>query len=410
MSDPTNAAFRVAYVYQDEYPWDIRVDKICSSLAESGSETVIVSRNRSGLPRRETLAPRLDVARLPAPNSGLLRTIVNMPAFFSPFWLRHILRSIDDYACNLIIVRDLPLAPTALWAGKRRKVPVVMDMAEDYPAMLEDTRDYRGFTVVDHMIRNPSLLRRIERYVLRRLDAVFTVSDASKRRVVGIGAEESGVHVLENTPRLTAIEHESSEVSRRVSDMDSPRLLYVGGLEETRGLDFVIEAMPPLIERLGKASLTIVGDGTGRRKLEAMVAQAGLQDSVAICGWLDHRYVSAVVNAADVCLVPHRVTAHTNTTLPNKIYDYMAQSRPTVVSHAESLIGMVEKAACGSWYRDGDVDSFVDAVAAISEPDRWEQAGRNGKEAIERELNWETSAAGMIRFLTDQTTGATDAT
>jgi glycosyltransferase involved in cell wall biosynthesis len=282
-----------------------------------------------------------------------------------------------------------------------------MDMAEDYPAMLEDTRDYRGFTLVDNLIRNPALLRRIERYVLPRFDAVFAVSDASKRRVVGIGTEESRIHVLENTPRRTeTIGYEHSDVSRRVTEMHSPRLLYVGGLEETRGLDFVIEAMPLLIERLGEASLTIAGDGSSRQALEKMVEEAGLQEAVAICGWLDHRYVSALVQAADICLVPHRVTAHTNTTLPNKIYDYMAQGRPTVVSHAESLVGMVEKYACGAWYRDGDVDSFVEAVATISAPERREEAGRNGKAAVEQELNWESSAMGMIRFLRRLTSGA----
>ena len=74
----------IGYIFQDEYPWDIRVDKITRSLADAGYETVIISRNRSALPICETLRKGLDVYRLPGPNFGVLRTILNFPAFFSP--------------------------------------------------------------------------------------------------------------------------------------------------------------------------------------------------------------------------------------------------------------------------------------------------------------------------------------
>ena len=140
---------RVCYVYQDHYPWDVRAEKIMNSLAAQGIEGHIISRNRNGAAPRERLRHNLYVHRLSGCHNPYLSGFINFPAFFSPFWIIKIVSIIRSTFSDLIIIRDLPLAPAALAAGKMTSLPVLMDMAENYPAMIKDTWRFRGPKLTD---------------------------------------------------------------------------------------------------------------------------------------------------------------------------------------------------------------------------------------------------------------------
>jgi hypothetical protein len=80
------------------------------------------------------------------------------PAFFNPRWVRAIRRTVKRCASDLILVRDLPLAPTAIFVGGQCGVPVVLDMAENYPAMIRDIWTSRKNKLHDVLVRNPSIV------------------------------------------------------------------------------------------------------------------------------------------------------------------------------------------------------------------------------------------------------------
>ena len=148
----------ICYIYQDKYPWDIRVDKEVSTFNENKYETHIVSRGGYGLPLIEKIFPHVYVHRLNVNSIKNINNIMNFPAFFSPFWLMKIFDVIKKFEVKLIIVRDLPLGPAAILAGKIKHIPVIIDMAENYPAMIQDTWKYRGPFIQDYLIRNPNFL------------------------------------------------------------------------------------------------------------------------------------------------------------------------------------------------------------------------------------------------------------
>ena len=82
------------------------------------------------------------------------------------------------------------------------KFPVIIDMAENYPAMIEDTWTFRGPNLFDYVIRNPMLLRKLEKWIIPRLDGVWVVSEASRRRVLEMTGERNPIWIVGNTPRL----------------------------------------------------------------------------------------------------------------------------------------------------------------------------------------------------------------
>lgn len=394
------AGMKVCHVHQDEYPWDIRIEKISDSLARAGHETVIVSRNRSGLPRRQQLDGGVKVIRLPIGWTTFDRNLMNFPAFFSPWWLWSIVRAVQASQLDLILVRDLPLAPTAVWAGRVTGTPVVMDMAENYPAMLQATWAHRPPNAFDRIVRNPDLLRQLERWILPQLDGILVVSKASQDRVVSLTAERVPVWVVGNTPRLERQTLDvRSDLADRIAAHPGLVLLYVGNMDAKRGLDTVVRALPIIKRSDPRVLAVIVGKGTEERKLRSMAAELGVSDNVLMPGWVDQREVPSIVAASDIGLIPHRLSEHTDTTIPNKIYDYMAKGLPVVVTPCRSLLEIVESNRCGVAFPDGDHVGLASAVQSLADAEVRERLGSSGRQAISERFNWDQDTAVLLNAL-----------
>jgi len=393
---------RVCYVFQDKYPWDVRVEKIMDSLANHGIEGHIMSKNQGSLPRAENLRDNLIVHRLPGFSSNFINTIVNMPAFFSPFWIFAIYRLVRKTAASLLIVRDLPLAPAALLAGKLSGCPVLMDMAENYPAMIRDTWKYRGPGKFDYLIRNPVLLGYMEKMVVPRLDGILAVSEYSKQRVAMLGMDPSRIWIVGNTPRLDQVGTGPAPSNPQVDQLNSLSsfiLMYTGGMEESRGLDIVIKALPEIHKTIPSATFVIVGAGTSESRLKALAEHLGVKDKVLFTGWVDNRDVPAMIKAADVCIVPHYVTEHTDTTIPNKIFDYMLQRKPVVVTNSRSLSDIVSSSDCGKIYVHDNPIDLARKIVELKDPLARKTYGDHGYEAVMTRYNWSFDEKNLFAAL-----------
>jgi len=379
----------VCLLYQDQFPWDVRVEKIAAAIAEAGTHIHIVSRNRNGLGNAETYRTNVSVQRVGSMTNAAIQHILGFPAFFSPMWLGKVIAVVRRTSARLIIVRDLPLSPLAWFVGKIVGIPVLLDMAENYPAMVQDTWTYRGPKPLDYIVRNPSLLRMLERWVLPRMNGILVVSAQSGRRIERLGVQRDRIYEVRNTPCLNG---SGDEVKRdapgTIRITGSPILTYTGGLEETRGLAVVLKAIVKVVAHEPRVSLVVAGTGTSEPMLKRLAEQLGIEKHIFWLGWQNHGVIPGIIRAGDIGLVPHYVTAHTNETVPNKLFDYMLQRRPVIVTHAESLKEIVEGSRCGLVYKDTDPDHLAEAILKLRDKKLREEFGESGYRAVLENYNW----------------------
>ncbi|MCL4779093.1 MAG: glycosyltransferase family 4 protein [Gammaproteobacteria bacterium] len=368
---------RILYIFQDEYPWDVRVEKICSSLS-AAHDVHVLCRNRGSLPAEEQLGA-LSVHRVGGAGPA---AITGFPAFFSPWWISAGLSLIRNRKIDLLIVRDLPLCPLALILKSITGVPVVFDMAEDYPAMIEDTWRYRGPGVADYLIRNPRFLRAMENFVLPRVDETWVVSAASRARVMAKAGPGARVRVIGNTPTIDILDMQPA------TDHGGLAVVYTGFIDVTRGLDTVARAVALARKEQLPVTLDVVGTGEALEQIKGLVADLGIGDFVTFHGWRSQPELRAIIAASSIGVVPHRVTAHTNTTLPNKIFDYMALAKPVIVSNARALEDVVTDAGCGLVFRDGDPESLLACLRQLESAADRQRMGESGRRHVREQLNW----------------------
>src|SRR6266550_2016977 len=127
---------RICKIWDADYPWDVRVEKVARSLTEAGHEVHLVARNKQRRPLHEYLT-EAEVHRL-RPWRVLGRRVDAMttfPAFFNPRWLAAILGTASSSRAEMLLVRDLPLAPTAIWVVSLFPFPAVPAWGRNNPGL-----------------------------------------------------------------------------------------------------------------------------------------------------------------------------------------------------------------------------------------------------------------------------------
>ncbi len=84
----------------------------------------------------------------------------------------------------------------------------------------------------------------------------------------------------------------------------SPTFLYVGRLEERKGLHFLLRSCNILYERGCKFSLMIIGSGEQRAALADYCHSQSLDDCVEWLGWVDYHQLGGYFQQADVFVFP----------------------------------------------------------------------------------------------------------
>jgi glycosyltransferase involved in cell wall biosynthesis len=377
----------ICHIWDADYPWDVRVEKVCQSL-QARHEVHLVCRNDNRLPREEVLQGTV-VHRLPVLPRwlGPCHRVAGLPLFFNPLWVHAIWSTVRRSRANLILVRDIPLAPAALLAGRRFGVPVLIDLAENYPAMLEDQRRYSPRNALGSALRHPALASAVERMVLRRADHIVVVVEESRDRLIAMGNEPSRITIVTNTPPLERW-RDAARASRPLAEDDAVHLVYLGNLDGSRGLDTAIRAVALLKERGRHARLSIIGSGPSIEPLRELAAALGIADRVAITGRLPFAEVERIMTQANVGLIPHYSTPAWNSTIPNKLYDFMAMGMPVVVSDARPTARVLEEVQCGRVFRERDVEDLAAAMTEMGDGAKRMQLGERGRRAFESKYNW----------------------
>lgn len=386
----------ICKVWDYEYPWDVRVEKVCRALTDAGHSVHLTARNRGRLAVREDLGEATVHRLAPTPWLGRRIEAAGMfPAFFNPRWVRLIHRTAVEASADVILVRDLPLTPTAIWVGRRLGIPVIHDMAENYGAMIRDLWLTGTTSFGDFLIRNPAIVERVEKWCLKRLDGVIVVVEESKGRLLQLGVPAELITIVGNTPPAKrATEPPGSERRGR----DALHAVYLGLMERARGISEVIQAVALCRSRGVPVRLTLIGDGRNLADFQVEAGEAGLtEEIVRFRGFVPNEEALQIVAEADVGLIPHHVNESWNTTIPNKLFDYMAAGVVVVASDARPVERVVGETACGKIFPDRDVERLAEVLTELQMDGDRSRYGRAGQEAIQTSYNWERDRTRLVR-------------
>jgi glycosyltransferase involved in cell wall biosynthesis len=275
-------------------------------------------------------------------------------------------------------------------------------MGEPYPLALRSNWQFDDLGGIDHLVRSPRLADAVERWVLRRRPRVLVVSEEAGERLETLGLPRERWTLVGNTPDLDRIPPDTGATPPWAEAFAGRRvLLFTGILVGDRGLDVAIAGLARLLRERGPvAALAVAGEGRARGYYEECARSAGVEDSVKFLGWLRHSELPALWWAADVGILPFHDCPHIQTTLANKLFDYMAYGLPVLASDVRPMRRVLSETGAGLAFPPGDADGFATALAQlIDDPGRTRAMGERGRKAAESTYCWARDAERLVKAL-----------
>jgi glycosyltransferase involved in cell wall biosynthesis len=290
--------------------------------------------------------------------------------------IRGLERALDQLAPTAVYASAFPywhMHQLVAW-GRRRRVPVVL-----HGAMHPD----------DRWAFDRASIRR----ACRRAAGYAANTAYEARYVEGLGVSRDRVTVVGAGIDLAAFAEPGVDRPLNGSDGARPRILYLGSLMASKGLDTVVGALPEIWSQLPDVGVVIAGKTTAETQA---LHRAALDCSQG----RDLRWLADITEAekrellasATLVLYPSRAESFGIVFL-----EAWANGRPVIGCRAGAVPDVVEDGVSGILIAPGDCRALADSVALlIQDPAAARRMGAEGQRRVREQHTW-AAVAGRAR-------------
>ncbi|MEX0592570.1 MAG: glycosyltransferase family 4 protein [Nitriliruptoraceae bacterium] len=264
------------------------------------------------------------------------------PVGVTPSAWRRLRTIVDDWAPDVVHVHE-PAVPLVGWAALHcDSAPIVAT----FHAYSERQRAYRlASTIVNRWLRN--------------LSGYIAVSPAAAAYHAGaLGLEVERFDIIPNGVDVAAFSPPPSAppTDRRLAGAE-PQILFVGRLDQRKGLSVLIEAFGLLRQRRS-VRLVVVGDGPDRREAHDRIQPAD-REAVEFLGRIDNDLLASSYQQSSVYVAPSLGGESFGIVL----LEAMAAGVPVVASDIPGYRAVLGDGEFGCLVQPGDPEALAMAIA-----------------------------------------------
>jgi glycosyltransferase involved in cell wall biosynthesis len=202
------------------------------------------------------------------------------------------------------------------------------------------------------------------------------------------GVPQSKVLLIPNGADVSAFRPEDNgeEFRAEYGLGNSFVVMYTGALGLANGVEALLEASF-VLRHESELKIVIVGDGKHKSKLERKARDLGLANVLFVPAQPKLR-MPRILAAADVCVAMLANVPSLQITYPNKVFDYMAAGRPTVLTIQGPIQEIVRASGGGLFVNPGDSSALAEAFLRLRRsPMLRAEMGVKARSYVERYFN-----------------------
>jgi len=172
---------------------------------------------------------------------------------------------------------------------------------------------------------------------------------------------------------------------------------YVGVIGQQEGLDLLVDAAAHLTGPMGRRDVHfgIVGDGPALEEVQESVRNRGLEEFFTFTGRAPDDLLLDMLNTADICVNPDRVTRMNDLSTMNKIMEYMTLGKPIVQFDLKE--GRASAGDASLYAAANDPVDFAAKIAALMDsPEERKRMGTIGRRRVVENLSWAHSVPNLL--------------
>lgn len=218
------------------------------------------------------------------------------------------------------------------------------------------------------------------RWMIRSATALIAGGSQARGKLVELGTGATPIFNVYHT-----------NVSVALGDRAPERfVLYVGRLDERKGVEHLLRAFARLGADRGDVRLTIVGLGEREEALRRLAGELSIAPAVDFAGWVDHKAIGGYYRRCAVFVLPSIFTADGGyEPFSNVVLEAMAWGAPVITTLANgAAYDVLEDRVNGRVVPDRDPEALAAALRdLLGDPQRAEAMGRRGRETVRDRFN-----------------------
>lgn len=375
------------------YPRDVRVRREAETLAGAGCEVVVICPALNGQARRERVNGVQVYRYAPPPEArGQLGYVVEYGYSLIVALVLALRIAMRDGVDVIHAANPPDLFVLIALAFKPFGVKFIYDQHDLAPDM------YRARYSGGRKATVERVLRLFERWSYRCADHVVAANQSYRENAVLRGkVSPDKIVIVRNGPDARQLERSNTGPGNACQTKELT-VAYLGLMGVQDGVVHLIRAIDHLVHELGATHFKceLIGDGEERARLEALVRERGLEAVVNFLGYVpDPEYLPHLLSA-DICVDPDPYSEYNDRSTMIKIMDYMSCAKPIVAFDLKETRRSAGDAAL--YVKPNDEVEFARALAYLMEhPEERVAMGRRGRERVEQELSWASSAENLLR-------------
>jgi glycosyltransferase involved in cell wall biosynthesis len=379
---------KILYIWKGQYPWDVRVEKVCKSLISNGFEVLLLSRWFDEINEFD-LIDGINIKRIGFHKPKYIFT----PIPYNSNWYKAIEKSIIDFKPDLIIVREILLADQSGKLARKHKIPIIMDMAENYPAAMRAWKKYSKNIIprlITHSFKIPD---KVEKNTLKLMTAIITVCDEQNERLISqYHIKSENIEIVHNTPFKNWVKREN-----RITN-DKIVFGHHGSTTDDKKIINFIYAFINVHKSYPNLELHLAGYGESFDEIEELINKTNSSLFIKILGKYNHNELQQLINSFDYGVLPYQISDFNNTTIHNKIFDYLAFGKPVLVSEAKPISRLVKQVNNGVVVDCEETYKIETGIIELLNKS-YNEMSANSVKAFEEKYNWEIDEKRLISFV-----------
>lgn len=326
------------------------VHQLGRGLARRGHRvSVVTGRSSPDLAPREEM-DGMDVHRLPFPGRSpagwALHVGATMPRVLELARSTHVIHA-----------HSFAVIPPGALARRRHGTPLVATIHTSHFLMRAEKRRWRP----------------ILRKLLRQPDHLL----APSREIADVAGHVSGGRPVEAVTNGA-----DTEVFRAVAPTygrdphEGPRLVVPRRLFHKNGVEYVVRALPRLLEHFPNLQVLVGGDGPERPRLEGLARDLGVEGAVRFLGSQPHEAMPGLLASGDVAVFPSLMEATSVAAL-----EAMACELPVAASRVGGLPEIVD-ADVGTLFEPADPEDLARRLTELLRTDDLAERGRAARRRV----------------------------
>jgi glycosyltransferase involved in cell wall biosynthesis len=269
---------------------------------------------------------------------------------------------------------------------------------------LFEVRDlWPAFAIAVGVLTNPVLIKAsqwLEKFLYKRADQLMVNSPGFLDHIQKKGGKS--IALIPNGADTTMFNPtESGENFRQSNRLENQFIaLYAGAHGMSNDLDVVLDAANLLRDR-SDITIILLGDGKEKPNLIRRAAKLKLEN-LHFLPPVPKEGIPLALAAADACIAILKPIELYKTVYPNKVFDYMAAGRATILVIDGVIRQVVEQAGAGTFVPPGTPQALAEAIREMADyPDKTQEMGQAGRAYLEEHFNRSALANKLEALLTN---------